>query len=141
MGQLYGDGDITVPVVRVFYKDYTNPDEVLEFGDFWLFKYNINGDTLEIASGGNTPGVMHLTKEGDSYVVSAFDRVTDGAGFDPSARELFGEYVDDFFAIHSDSEARDENIKIAVSDYVNLNGLDVTQFSNNGSDMIPLYKG
>ena len=126
--------------MSIVYVDYTNPDEVIVAGDFWIDNYNIEGDTLSSVSGGNYPGVMHLSKDGEGYVVSAFDMVADGSGFEPSARELFGENYDDFMAVYSDSDAREELRKITVSDYVNLNGLDVTKFQDFGWDPVELYR-
>ena len=120
--------------------DYTNPHEVLVAGDFWIDNYNINGDTLECVSGGNFPGVMHLAKDGESYIVSAFDMVEDGANFESSVKELFGDNYDAFMEVYSDSNARDELRRITVSDYVNLNGLDVTQYQDYGWDPVVLYK-
>ena len=132
--------DVSIPIVQIVNVDYTNPDEVLVAGDFWVYNYNINGETLECVSGGNFPGVMHLTKEGEGYVVTVFDMVDDGADFDSSAKELFGDNYDAFMKVYSDDEARDELRRITVSDYVNLNGLDVTQYQDYGQDPVKLYK-
>ena len=140
IGGLFEDADVCTPVVRVVHVDYSNPDEVVEAGDFWVYKYNIEGDTLVLASGGNFPGVMHVAKEGDGYVVKSFDRVEEGAGFQESAERLFGEYFEDFHAVHSDYDMRKEDRKVAASDYVNLNGLAVTKFQDLGQDPVELYK-
>lgn len=132
--------DVSIPTVNIVHVDLTNPDEVLAAGDFWIYNYNINGDTLECVSGGNFPGVMHLAKDGAGYTVASFDKVEDGADFEPSAKELFGENYDAFMAVYGDSDARDELRKITVSDYVNLNGLDVTQYQDYGWEPVELYK-
>lgn len=132
--------DVSIPIVQIVHEDLTNPDDVLVYGDFWVDNYNINGDTLECVSGGNFPGVMHMSKDGEGYVVSSFDMVEDGANFDPSAKELFGDNYDAFMKVYSDDEARKELRTITVSDYVNLNGLDVTQYQDYGWDPVKLYK-
>ena len=136
----YAEADVCIPTVNIVNVDYTNPDEVIVRGDFWVFNYDVNGDILECVSGGNCPGVMHLAKESDGYVVTSFDRVADGADFDPSAHELFGEYYDDFHAVYSDRDAQDELRTITVSDYVNLNGLDINYYQDYGWDPVELYK-
>lgn len=140
MGKLYLQADATIPLVNIFFIDYTNLDDVRVAGDYWVFNYDIDGETLVTASGGNFPGVLHMKKEGESYVVTSFDRVQEGAGFEESARELFGENFEAFSKIHSDDAARKELRTIIVSDYVNLNGLDITQYQDPGWDPIPLYK-
>ena len=83
---------------------------------------------------------MHLLKNGDGYVVESMDALADGGGFDTSAKELFGQYYDDFMKVYSDSEARDELRKITVTDYVNLNGLSVTEYQDEGWNPIALYQ-
>ena len=132
--------DVCIPTVQIVHVDLTNLEEPLVAGDFWIYNYNIKGDTLENVSGGNFPGVMHLAKEGEGYIVTAFDKVEDGANFEPSARELFGENYDAFMEVYGDSDSRDELRKTIVSDYVKLNGLDVTKYQDYGWDPVELDK-
>ena len=81
-----------------------------------------------------------MKKDGDSYTVTSFDKVADGADSESSARELFGEEYDAYAKIHSDDVERAELRKIIVSDYVNLNGLDITKFQDYGQDPVELYR-
>jgi hypothetical protein len=118
-------------------KDLSNEDDMLVYGDFWIENYNIDGDTLMCVSGGNYPGVMHLNKD---YVVTKFDQVEDGANFEESAKELFGEHYDDFFNVYSDDEKRQLIRKKTVADYVNLNGLSVTKYQDEGWPAVELYE-
>ena len=134
----YAEAEISIPTVNIFHTDYTPEDEVLMYGDFWVENYNANGDTLECVSGGNHPGIMHVSKADNT--VTAFDQVADGEGFEESAKELFGEHFDDFMSVYSDSDARNELRRITVSDYVNLNGLDFKYYQDPGWDPVELYR-
>ena len=138
MGKFYGDAEVSLPVVQVFYVDYGNPENMTVFGDFWVFKYNIVGDTLELASGGNCPGVLHLEKDGEAYKVVAFDRTEEGAGFTESAKRLFGDYFNDFSGIHSNDIKRNELRAISVKNYAELNGLAITQYKDPGQDPVKI---
>lgn len=140
LGKSFEKTDVSIPLVNITYMDKSNPDEVVVYGGFWLYNYNIKGDTLECVSGGNFPGVMHLTKNGDAYVVSSFDRVADGSDYESSARELFGEHYDDFAKVQSDDKARAELRKKTVSDFVKANGLEVTKYQDYGWDPVELDK-
>lgn len=140
VGKSFEKADVSIPVVSITYVDQSNPNEVVVYGDFWINNYNIKGDTLECVSGGNFPGVMHLTKSGDTYVVSSFDRVADGSNYESSARELFGEHYDDFAKVQSDDKARAELRTKIVSDYVRMNGLEVTKYQDYGWDPVELNK-
>ena len=136
----YNAADACIPTVQIVSVDDSDPDEVTVSGDFWIDNYNIEGDTLACVSGGNYPGVMHLAKDGDGYTVTSFDVVADGSDFEASAKELFGDSYDDFMAVYSDDEARAELRKATVSDYVSMNGLEVTQYQDYGWDPGELNK-
>ena len=138
VGKNYEAADASIPVVQILDVDATDPENLVVYGDFWLYNYNIEGDTLECVSGGNYPGVMHMTKDGEGYVVSSFDVVADGANFDESAKELFGATYDRFVEVSSDDAAHDELRKASVASYVSLNNLEVTQFQDYGWDPIAL---
>ena len=136
--QYYEEAEYSIPTVNIIHEDLTQDDEYLVYGNFWIENYNVNGNVLECVSGGNHPGVMHVSKA--DYTVTAFDQVADGGAFEESAKELFGEHYDEFMAVYSDSDARDELRKITVSDYVNLNGLDVNYYQDYGWDPVELYR-
>lgn len=140
VGAHFDKADASIPIVNIVHVDYTNPDEVLVYGDFWVENYDIEGDTLMCVSGGDFPGVMHVRKDDDGYNVSSFDMAGDGSDFDPSAKQLFGEHYDAFMKVYGDVEARNELRTITVSDYVNLNGLAVTQYQDYGWEPVKLYK-
>ena len=133
----YDKTDVSIPTVSIVHVDYAPEDEILVYGDFWIDNYNIKGDTLRDISGGNYPGVIHLSKD---YVVTAFDQVADGGDFDASAKELFGDYYDDFIAVYNDSDARAELRRATVTDYVHFNGLDVKQYKDKGWPAVELYQ-
>lgn len=133
----YDKTDVSIPTVSIVHVDYAPEDEILVYGDFWIDNYNIKGDTLRDISGGNYPGVIHLSKD---YVVTAFDQVADGGDFDASAKELFGDYYDDFIAVYNDSDARAELRRATVTDYVHFNGLDVKKYKDKGWPAVELYE-
>ena len=137
VGKSYESGEFSIPTVTIVYEDFTPEDEVLVYGDFWVENYNAEGDTLKCVSGGNHPGVMHVSKT--DYTVTAFDEVADGGDFEESAKTLFGDNYDAFMAVYSDSDARNENRKITVSDYVNFNNLDINYYQDEGWDPVELY--
>ena len=138
----YPDAEVHIPTVNIIYEDFTNEDEVIVKGDFWIDNYDIDGDTLKTASGGNHPGVMYLKKEADgNYTATKMDTVADGSDFDASAKELFGDQYEDFMKVYSDEKLRAENRLATVTDYVNLNGLDdIKYYQDEGWDPVELAK-
>jgi hypothetical protein len=74
------------------------------------------------------------------YNVTQFDQVADGADFDSSAKELFGDNYDAFMKVYSDSDARDELRRATVTDYVHFNNLEVTKYQDEGWDPVEIYQ-
>ena len=132
----YDDAEVHIPTVNIVHIDFTPKDEILVYGDFWIENYNVEGDTLKCVSGGHYPGMMQVSKD---YVVTDFKQAADGEDFDSSAKEIFGDHYDDFMKIYSDSDLRNELRKVTVTDYVNLNGLSVTKFQDEGWDPVEIY--
>ena len=138
IGKDFEPSDASIPLVHVVHVDYTDESDILVKGNYWLFNYNIEGDTLKNVSGGAHPGCMHVKKDGDTYTVTAFDQVEDGAGNEESARKIFGDVYEDYAAYESDKDAQDQDRLYATMDYVNLNHLAVTKYQDEGWDPVEL---
>ena len=142
------DGVISVPVVQIVKTDKDDEDdeddednedgEVSFYGDFWVFNYVVEGDTLKCVSGGSHPGKIEVVKSGDEYVVKEFEQVADGGAFESSARDIFEESYDDFMKVNSDSDAREKLRAQGLADYVKTNGLSVTKYQDEGWDAVDL---
>ena len=55
-GKQYLQGDVCIPSNFIISQDNGNAEDVLVWGDFWVFNYNQSGDTLKTVSGGSHPG-------------------------------------------------------------------------------------
>lgn len=136
----YDKADVSIPAVAVVEKDESNPDDVLVKGDFWIYNYKIDGDTLLCVSGGNYAGCMHLAKAEDgSYTVTSFDQVSDGGNFEESAKEIFGDSYDKFMEVYSDSDALAKLRYDTTTVYVNANEVPCTKYQDEGWDPIDLH--
>ena len=140
IGDNYDDADACIPVVHIVNVDYTDENDVKALGDYWIYNYKLEGDTLKCVSGGDHPGCMHLKKDGDEYEVTKFDEVESGSNNEESAKQIFGEHYKAFHDYQSDDKAKNEDRTISVLDYVNLNGLSATQYQDEGWDPVKLPK-
>ena len=135
----YDAADVTIPYMKVVDTDDSDPDDTKVWGDFWVINYDLNGDVLEMASGGNYPGLMHLKKNSDgSCVVTEFEQVADGSDFIPSAKKIFGDRYDDFIKAQSDDKAMEEIRAEYIRGYVEANGLNITAYKDYGWDPVDL---
>ena len=139
-GKQYAQGDVCIPYNFLVSSDEGNPDDILVWSDFWVFNYNLAGDTLKTVSGGNHPGLMHLKKTADGYEVTAFDAVEDGAGNLESAKRIFGDKFDSYQEISSLQEKREDMRLRFTADYVKEHGLSATMLQDYGWPAVALPK-
>ena len=129
---------ITIPVVQIIKTEDGEDGTAKVYGDFWVYNYSIDGDTLVFGSGGAHPGMMTVAKEGDEYKVTDFRPVEDGGNFETTAKEIFGDDYDRFMQITGDSDAREKLRAQGLADYVKTNGLAVRKYKDFDQDPVEL---
>lgn len=136
LGRYYTESEHCVPFHSIVAVDERNADDILVWGDFWVFNYNQIGDTMKCVAGGSHPGLMHIsqTRSGNDvvYQVKAFDQVEDGANLLQSAKKIFGDKFDAFQTINSDEQKREKLRSEVLASYVKKNGLSVTFYQDYG---------
>lgn len=131
-GKQYAEGEHSVPIHSIVTVDERNGEDILVWGDFWVFNYNQVGDTLKCVSGGSHPGLMHIRQTEKGFDVTGFDQVEDGSGYLPSAQKIFGDKYDKFHMINSDAEARERLRAEGLAVYAKKNNLSVTMYQDEG---------
>ena len=138
IGKNYAEAEYCIPSPFIISMDEGNKDDVLVWGDFWVFNYDISGDTLKTVSGGNHPGLMHLKKTDKGFEVTNFEVVEDGEGNMESAKRIFGDKFDAFWEVNSNQEKR-ESIRLQfIADYVKKNNLPVKMVKDYGWPAVAL---
>lgn len=138
IGAFYAPGELCIPCATIvaceqYSCDQSTPDSVLVWGDFWVFNFNVAGDTLKTVSGGDHPGLMCLKKtEKGEFEVLSFEQVEDGHGNEASARCIFGDMYEAFHGINSDQETREEARSLAIARYVKTHNLPVKYYQDYG---------
>ena len=139
IGSQYTPGEVCIPSYTVVAINDNDTDYTRVWGDWWVFNYNIVGDTLKCVSGGSHPGLMYL-KQNDTHkwIVTSFDQVEDGSRYLPSAKRIFGEYYDTFHKVNSDQHHRDSVRLTQVAYYVQQHNLPVTMLQDYGWPSVEL---
>ena len=139
IGSQYTPGEVCIPSYTVVAINDSDTDYTRVWGDWWVFNYNIVGDTLKCVSGGSHPGLMYL-KQNDTHkwIVTSFDQVEDGSRYLPSAKRIFGEYYEAFHKVNSSQEHRDSMRLKQVAYYVQEHKLPVTMLQDSGWPAVPL---
>ncbi len=131
-GSKYLEGQYCIPFQTVVAVDERNAEDILVWGDFWVFNYNLADDTLETVSGGSHPGLMHIKQTDTGFEVTAFDQVEDGSRYMPSAKKIFGKKYDAFQAINSDNVRREKHRAEILANYVKKHNIPATKYKDYG---------
>jgi hypothetical protein len=123
----YLQGELCVPSLMM-----VREEDTCVWGDFWVFWYKIEGDTLKTVSGGDHPGRMTLKDENGKPQVVAFERVEDGSRFMPTAQRIFGDYLDIFMNMHANESVREAVRREQLSEFVQQSGLNVHYYQDYG---------
>ncbi len=137
-GSHYEPSDVGIPCPIIIAEDESNKDDILVWGNFQIYNYRLNGDTLETESGGSYPGLLHFKDSQDGYEVTKAELVEDGSGYDPSAKKIFGKHYDDFISAMADEEKNESIRAQIIANYVAANDLKITAFKDYGWDPVKL---
>ena len=140
IGSQYAQGELCIPVLMLVSMDEQDAEKALVWGDFWVFNYNLVGDTLKTVSGGNHSGCMTLTRENNDspLQVTAFEQTEDGAGYEASAKRIFGKHYDVYQNMHSNENVREAVRKEQLKEYVRQHNLNVLYYQDFGWDAVAL---
>lgn len=129
----YLQGELCVPSLEIVHETDT-----CVWGDFWVFWYNIAGDTLKTVSGGNHSGRVSLCKKEGTVTVTAFEQVEDGSQCQPSAQRIFGEHYDIYQEMHANESVREAIRTEQLREYVHRNGMSVKYYQDYGWPAVSL---
>jgi len=138
IGKNYAEAEYCITSPFIVSTDNGNKYDVLVWGDFWVFNYDLSGDTLKTVSGGNHPGLMHLKRTDNGYEVTSFEEVEDGAGNLESSKRIFSDNYEAFCEINSNQEKREDIRLNFVADYVKKHNLPVKMLQDYGWPAVAL---
>ena len=134
----YSDYQVSIPCPVIIAEDESDKSDIRVYGNFWIFNYDLNGETLDCTSGGSYPGCIHIQDTGEGYKVTSMDVVEDGSGFTESAKKIFGKYYDDFMKDGEDETVREKTRAQIIANYVAANDLNITAYKEYGWDPVIL---
>ena len=138
IGSQYRQGEICVPSLMIVSSEETDSLQARVLGDFWVYWYEAAGDTLKTVSGGNHSGCMTLTQENGAIKVTDFEQTEDGAGFEPSAKRIFGDRFDVYQNMHSNQDVREAVRKEQLKEYVQSHNLEFRYYQDFGWEAVEL---
>lgn len=138
IGSQYSQGDLCIPVLMIVAAEELDSTHALVWGDFWVFNYQVVGDTLKTVSGGNHSGCMTVAQEDGLLLVTAFEQTIDGAGNDQSARKIFGSHYDIYQNMHSNADVREAVRQEQLQEYIRRHNLAIRYYQDYGWPAVAL---
>ncbi len=138
IGIQYRQGQLCIPTLMIVSAQETDAAKALVWGDFWIWWYNLEGDTLMTVSGGNHSGVMTVISQNGALKVTSFEQTVDGAGNDASARRIFGSHYDIYRNMHSNQDVREAVRREQLGEYVKSHNLKIKYYKDYGWDAVKL---
>ncbi len=137
IGTQYSQGEICIPVLMIVAAEEVDSATAHVWGNHWIYWYNRSDDTLKTVSGGNHSGCMTIQRQGDALTVTAFEQTTDGAGFEASAKRIFGKHYE-IFQNMQNADIREAVRKEQLQEYVKRNRLNIHYFQDYGWEAVAL---
>ena len=135
-------GSVTIPAFCILSSEDAEDGRIKVYGNFWMFSYVKDGETLSCESGGVTPGAAYLRKEDGGYAVDEFDRIEDGDDYSTELDRICGgnSSLEEQYRASAggDSEVLKESRLQFINQYVQDNDLDITAYQDYGQDPILL---
>lgn len=138
IGPNYLQGELCIPTLMIVAQEDCETEIAWVWGDFWIFWYNIAGDTLQTVSGGNHAGKMLICAGEPYWEVCSFDQTVDGAGNDASARRIFGSHYDIYQNMHSNENVREAVRQEQLREYIRRHNLPVRYYQDFGWPAVEL---
>lgn len=130
------DADVYIPYSTIAYVDDRNPDDILVYGSFNRCGYDLCNSTLVAASGSWDAGIFHLKKVGDG------DYEVTGADLPMTEQEsikLFAPLPGLYDKLMATMDENGEELRQQeIADYINANGLYITQWQDFGKAPVPV---
>ena len=138
IGVQYCQGELCIPTLMIVSAQEISADQAWVWGDFWIWWYNLEGDTLMTVSGGNHSGLMTVLQQDGKFQITSFEQTVDGAGYDASARRIFRSHYDVYQNMHSNQDVREAVRQEQLSEYVRSHNLNVYYYKDYGWDAVKL---
>ena len=138
IGVQYRQGELCIPTLMIVSAQEISADQAWVWGDFWIWWYNQEGDTLMTVSGGNHSGLMTVLQQDGKFKITSFEQTVDGAGNDASARRIFRSHYDVYQNMHSNQDVREAVRREQLQEYVRSHNLKVKYYKDYGWDAVKL---
>lgn len=133
------DGAVFIPGF-IIYEEVEEQDEYLVFGNFWFYGYQLNGNILEVSSGGEMPACFHLKKTDAGYEVLYVEKAGDGEDYSKDIEEFTKNYPGLYEKYQGDDNDCTEAMKKYLQMYVRDNNLDIQYFKEYGWEPVAIFE-
>ena len=129
----YLQGELCIPTLMMVAEE-----DSCVWGDFWIWWYQLNSDTLKTVSGGNHAGKMTIAMQEGKPMVTTFEQTVDGAGNATGAKRIFGSHYDIYLNMHSNADVREAVRKEQLGEYIRHHNISARYYQDYGWPAVEL---
>ncbi len=129
-GSDYSKAEYVIPEFHILDVNDALSGDILVWGDFWRYAYQLEGDTLVSVSGEDVSGCMHLQKQGREYLYSSLDVPAVGSTKEKTEQDIFGTSYQSFLEWRNDYENQEETRAQLIADYAAAFGIPAEKYSD-----------
>ena len=134
----YASAEISIPVAILISNNLDDSTDMSIWGDYWVFNYNLQGDTLMTISGGNHPGCFHIAQQGENFAVTKFDEAESGSGCTQSMQRIFDTDYETYLMMTEEEGYLENHRKEAIAKYAKRHGITVNFYQDYGWDAVKI---
>lgn len=139
IGLHYRQGQYCAPTLLIAATEEIDAVETRVWGDFWIYWYDLSGDTLKTVSGGNHAGCITLREQDGDISATAFEQTVDGTGNEASAKRIFGQHYDIYQNMHSNPDVREAVRREQLQEYIRRIELNAHYYQDYGWEAVNIF--
>ncbi len=128
----YSEEGYVIPEFHILAADDGSPDDIKVWGDFWLYAYRLEDDTLISVIGESVTGCMHLQVRNGVYQCTDIDVAEVGRTKEKTEQDIFGDSYQSLLDWRQDYEEQEKNRAQLIADYAAAFGIAAVNYSDQG---------
>lgn len=128
----YSKDGFIIPAFHILDVNEDSSEDILVWGDFWLYAYRLEDDTLISVVGEDVSGCMHLRQQGGEYQCSQLEVAAVGDSKEKTEQDIFGVSYQSFQDWRGNYEDQETTRAQLIADYASAFEIPAVNYSDQG---------
>ncbi len=128
----YSEDGYVIPEFHILDVNEESSEDIMVWGDFWLYAYRLEGDTLISVTGESVSGCMHLQEKDGAYQCREIDIPEVGRTREKTEQDIFETCYQNLLDWRNNYEEQEKNRAQLIADYAAAFGISAEKYSDQG---------